>query len=75
MTEHEQEIHRWLRYAREDLMAAEEMNAATSLPPRHACYLAQQAAEKALKAALIFLQVEFPFRHDLDELRDLLPEG
>jgi HEPN domain-containing protein len=29
--------------------------------------------EKVLKAALIFLQVEFPRTHDLDILRNLLP--
>ncbi|MDR7489356.1 MAG: HEPN domain-containing protein [Armatimonadota bacterium] len=43
--------------------------------PRHVCWLAQQAAEKALKAALILEGVDFPFRHDLDALRNLLPEG
>ncbi|MGF1514300.1 MAG: HEPN domain-containing protein [Elainellaceae cyanobacterium] len=26
-------------------------------------FLSQQAAEKSLKAALIFLQIEFPLRH------------
>src|SRR5437867_8607415 len=42
--------------------------------PRHACFLAQQSAEKALKAALTFLEVDFQFRHDLDALRNLLPD-
>ncbi len=37
------------------------------------CYHAQQAVEKVLKAALIFAQIGFAFRHDLDFLRDLLP--
>lgn len=45
----------------------------TTFPPRQICYLAQQAAEKALKAALIHSQIAFPYVHDLDELRDLLP--
>lgn len=45
------------------------------MPPRNACYHAQQTAEKAFKAALVFLGVPFPFRHDLDFLRDLLPPG
>jgi HEPN domain-containing protein len=40
---------------------------------REACYLAQQAAEKALKALLIFLTVDFPRTHDLDRLCSLLP--
>ncbi len=29
----------------------------------------------AIKAALIFLQIDFPRRHDLDALRNLLPGG
>ena len=41
--------------------------------PRHICFLAQQAAEKALKAALVLEEMDFPFRHDLDALRNLLP--
>ena len=43
--------------------------------PRHACWLSQQAAEKALKAALVLERVEFPFTHDLDALRNLLRCG
>jgi len=41
--------------------------------PREACLLAQQAAEKVLKAVLIFLQIEFPKTHNLDLLRNLMP--
>lgn len=43
--------------------------------PRHICFLAQQSAEKSFKAILIYNQIRFPFRHDLDELRNLIPEG
>jgi len=69
------EIRRWLRFAREDLEGAEALLAEGDFIPRHACWLAQQAAEKALKAALVAQQVDFPFRHDLDALRNLLPDG
>jgi hypothetical protein len=69
------EICRWLRFACEDLEAAEALLGEADFIPRHACWLAQQAAEKALKAALASQQVNFPFRHDLDALRNLLPEG
>lgn len=41
--------------------------------PREACWLAQQAAEKALKAALVYMQKPFPRTHDLVVLRNLLP--
>jgi len=59
------EVHRWLRYAREDLAAAEAIVKEWEIVPRHACWQAQQAVEKALKAVLVFLQIDFPRRHDL----------
>ena len=73
--DHVAETQRWLRYADEDISAADAMLERAPFPPRHVCWLAQQAAEKALKAALIFLQVDFPRRHDLDSLRLLVPPG
>lgn len=66
---------RWLRYAEEDLITAETLLKQPQVPPRQACWFAQQSAEKALKAALIFLQIDFPRTHDLDTLRDLVPES
>ena len=66
---------RWLRYAEEDLTTAETLLAQSHVPPRQACWFAQQAAEKALKAVLIFLQIDFRRTHDLNVLRDLLPES
>lgn len=74
-TERIVEVRRWLRYAREDLMAAEAAVGQPQMVPRHACWLAQQAAEKALKAVLVFLQIDFPWHHDLDALRNLIPDG
>lgn len=65
------EARRWLRYATEDLHAAEHL--VGNELARHACWLAQQAAEKAFKGALILEEVDFPFSHDLDALRNLLP--
>ena len=64
---------RWLRYAEEDLVTAETLLEQPQVPPRQACWHAQQSAEKALKAALIFLQIDFRRTHDLNVLRDLLP--
>jgi HEPN domain-containing protein len=43
--------------------------------PRECCWLAQQAAEKALKAALVFLGIDFPRTHNLADLRRLLPSA
>jgi len=69
------EAQRWLTYAREDLLAAETLLAQPAIAPRHVCWLAQQAAEKALKAVLVLLDIDFPKRHDLDALRNLVPAG
>jgi HEPN domain-containing protein len=69
------ETRRWLRYACQDLVAAEAMLGRSDMWPRHACWLAQQAAEKAIKAILVFLQIDFPRSHDLDALRNLVPDG
>ena len=74
-TEKNDEVRRWLRYAEEDFSAARRMNEQGSFAPRQSCFQAQQAAEKAIKAVLVFLQTEFPFTHDLDRLRALLPDG
>ena len=74
MTDRLADTARWLRYAEEDLTTAETLLRQPHVPPRQACWFAQQAAEKALKAALIFLQIDFRRTHDLNVLRDLLPE-
>ena len=68
------QARRWLRFAMEDLDVAQCLLAADGSQPRQACFLAQQAAEKALKAALVPEETDFPLRHDLDALRNLLPD-
>lgn len=73
-SEHLNEVKRWLKYAQEDLNTAQNLSAQDDVVPRQACWFAQQSAEKALKAILIFLQIEFPFSHDLDVLRNLVPD-
>ena len=65
----------WMRLAAEDLESAERMPHNLSGRFRNVCFFAQQAAEKAIKAALALEAVHFPFLHDLDELRELLPDG
>lgn len=68
-----QEALRWLRFSDEDLSVASQLIHISS-PPRHVCWLCQQAVEKALKAALILEQIDFSLTHELDSLRNLLPE-
>jgi HEPN domain-containing protein len=72
--EHLAETQRWLRYAREDLEGAETLLEHHVGVPRHICWLSQQSVEKAMKAILVFLAIDFPWRHDLDALRNLVPD-
>jgi HEPN domain-containing protein len=69
------EARRWLERASKDLGIAELHAQGDHLEPGGSCYFAQQSAEKALKAVLIFLQIEFEKNHNLDELRNLIPAG
>ena len=55
----------WLKFADDDLAAARRLIGDLSLPPRLACFHAQQAAEKAVKAALAAAGTPFPRTHDL----------
>ncbi|MBA4179253.1 MAG: HEPN domain-containing protein [Anaerolinea sp.] len=67
------EASRWFRFAEEDLRTALACLHDSDVPPRQACYFAQQAAEKALKGCLIACGTDYPRSHDLDYLRNLLP--
>lgn len=61
----------WLRYARSDLELARIERPAGALL-ESLCFHAQQAAEKALKAALVFRGDECPRTHNIRTLLDLL---
>lgn len=68
----EAEALRWLGFALGDLEAARSQPG-RHVRPRIVAFQAQQAAEKALKAALILEGLEPRRTHDLDDLRDRLP--
>jgi HEPN domain-containing protein len=59
----------WLRTALGDLMGARAILIAADVPAREAAFLAHQAAEKALKAAILSIGTEPPWTHDLLALR------
>jgi len=65
---------RWLRFAAEDLEAAEALQSAPGVVARHVATLAQQSAEKAVKAGLVSLDIHPPRTHNLELLVDLLPD-
>lgn len=69
------EALRWLEYAKKDVRAAHALLDSGEFFPRQICFLSQQAAEKAIKAILVFEEVDFPKSHDIDRLRDLVPAG
>jgi HEPN domain-containing protein len=64
---------RWYRYAIGDLATARAILADDRLPSREAAYLAQQAAEKALKSTIALDDTEPPWTHDLPFLRSRAP--
>jgi HEPN domain-containing protein len=68
------EAKRWLARAGDDLRLAEHIAATHDLAPWSACHHAQQAAEKALKAALVHDAISPPRTHDLDGLTQAPPE-
>lgn len=68
-------VLRWLELARQDLRGGRILLAADPTEPALACFHVQQAAEKLLKAALVAEGIDPPRSHDLNELRDLLPDA
>ena len=69
--ERAQDALRWLAYALGDLEAAQSQRG-RHVRPRIVATLAQQAAEKSLKAALVIDGADPPKSHDLDDLRNRL---
>lgn len=63
----------WLEYAREDATAASRLADDDTIAPRIACWHAQQAAEKALKAVLVHNGETVPRTHNLVALHAILP--
>jgi HEPN domain-containing protein len=64
----------WLHFAAEDLEACRS-RPGRHFRPRHVANLAQQAAEKALKAAIVLSDQTPPKSHDLEHVRSNLPSG
>ena len=65
----------WLNRARSNLKRARADARLEDVYLEDLCFDAQQAAEKAIKAVLIYRRVEFPYVHDLGRLLTLLEES
>jgi HEPN domain-containing protein len=70
-----QEARKWLSKAGDDFAVASMISSNPSTVNWAACYHAQQAAEKALKAILVLLGIDFPRTHSLERILDLIPEA
>lgn len=68
-------VLRWLRHSKKDLSDASYIIDNRPGSSALACWLYQQSVEKAIKAALTLEKIRFPRTHDLDSLRDMLPDG
>ena len=65
----------WLAYAEDDLRLATAILRLANVQPGQACYHAQQAGEKAIKATLVLAGVPMPRTHDLVLLGQVTPAG
>ena len=65
----------WLKKAASDLFVCEQLTRPEGAFSEAVAFHAQQAAEKSLKALLVWRQMEFPKTHDLERLLELAGEG
>lgn len=75
MTPFIEEARRLLRLAERDYETFSILRAHPDAKLAPTCFHAQQAVEKALKAALMAGQVHFRYTHDLEELWKLLGDA
>lgn len=61
-------VNEWRRFAKMDYGAAIHLQGFHPLPLEIICFHCQQAAEKALKAVLVFHDEEVPYIHDTSRL-------
>lgn len=69
------EAQHCVAYPRSDLDAAYTLLEKGEFFPRQICFMSQQAGEKALKAVPVYLGISFRKIHDLDPIREPIPEG
>jgi HEPN domain-containing protein len=65
----------WLRHAESDLGLARLGQANKNILRSQICFHTQQAAEKSIKAVLLFRHIDFPLIHDIEELLEICEQG
>jgi HEPN domain-containing protein len=68
-------VRQWLAKAEQDMKVSDALVAAEPPFLYPACFHAQQAAEKYLKALLTWHQIEFPKTHAIEQLLDLVKQA
>jgi HEPN domain-containing protein len=68
-------VEQWIAKAEQDFALASELLAEDRPFWDAICFHAQQAAEKYLKAYLVYREVDFPKTHDVEHLLDLIEEA
>lgn len=64
-------VRQWIERSKADLHGAEVALLGKPLITEHVCFHSQQAVEKALKAFLVYHQVEFAWTHQIGLLLEL----
>ena len=75
MTPQRDEAERFLRLARRDEAAFHALLTSSTVDFAVACFHAQQAVEKTLKAVMFLHKLEFRRTHDLEELAGTLTDA
>lgn len=65
----------WIKRAKSNLERAKTGRISKDVLYEDLCFDAQQCAEKSLKALLVSLDVEFPWKHDVDVLLNLISKS
>jgi len=68
-------VRQWLAKAEQDITSAEALLLQDPPLLYPACFHAQQATEKYLKALLTWHQIEFPKTHAIEQLLDLVKDA
>jgi HEPN domain-containing protein len=68
----DEELNKWMRFAESAFELAKRGRVSKKITYEDLCFQAQQAAEKSIKAVLIFYNIPFPKTHKIEYLLQLL---
>ena len=71
----QKEVLEWLEYAESDMELAKKGKVSRKIKFETLCFHAQQAAEKTIKAVLIFNHIDFPKTHEIEVLLKILTKN